>query len=108
MLLPTGLLDEIKKQALNFEVGSKGDRFSGGQQQKLAIARAFLKDTPILIMDEATASLDNTSQALVHNFLETKYRNGRTIIAVIHRLDLAPSFDRIIVLREGSIVEQGT
>jgi putative ABC transport system ATP-binding protein len=108
MLRPAGLLDEIKVQGLDFEVGSKGDRLSGGQQQKIAIARAFLKDTPILIMDEATASLDNTSQAMVQNYLQTSYKGRKTIISVIHRLDLAPSFDRIIVLQEGSVIEQGT
>lgn len=108
ILRPAGLLDEIKDLGLNFEVGSKGGRLSGGQQQKMAVARAFLKDTPILIMDEATASLDNTSQALIQQYLETKYKGEKTVIAVIHRLDLAPSFDRIVVLHEGSIVEQGT
>ena len=59
-------------------------------------------------MDEATASLDNKSQAMVHELLETKYKGTKTIIAVIHRLDLAPSFDRIIVMKAGSIIEQGT
>ncbi|HDO31420.1 MAG TPA: ATP-binding cassette domain-containing protein, partial [Desulfobacteraceae bacterium] len=81
---------------------------SGGQKQKVAIARALLKDTPILIMDEATSSLDNTSQARIQKLLETRYRGNKTIIAVIHRLDLAPSYDRIFVLKAGSLVEQGT
>ncbi len=102
------LLDEVLAIGLEFEVGSKGDRLSGGQKQKLAIARAFLKDAPILIMDEATASLDNTSQALIQNVLETDFRGRKTVIAVIHRLDLTPAFDRIIVLKAGRIVEQGT
>lgn len=102
------LLDEILAIGLEFEVGSKGDRLSGGQKQKLAIARAFLKDAPILIMDEATASLDNTSQALIQNLLETDFRGRKTVIAVIHRLDLTPAFDRILVLKAGRIVEQGT
>lgn len=103
-----GLLDEVLDIGLDFEVGSKGDRLSGGQKQKVAIARALLKDTPILIMDEATASLDNTSQAKIHELLETKYKGTKTIIAVIHRLDMASSYDRIIVLKAGSIIEQGT
>jgi ABC-type multidrug transport system fused ATPase/permease subunit len=103
-----GLLDEILDIGLDFEVGSKGDRLSGGQKQKVAIARALLKDTPILIMDEATASLDNKSQAKVHELLEKKYKGTKTIIAVIHRLDMASSFDKIIVLKAGSIIEQGT
>ncbi len=102
------LLDEVLEIGLEFEVGSKGDRLSGGQKQKLAIARAFLKDAPILIMDEATASLDNTSQARIQNLLETDFRGRKTIVAVIHRLDLTPAYDRIIVLKAGRIVEQGT
>ncbi|GAB4340374.1 MAG: hypothetical protein Kow0089_13960 [Desulfobulbaceae bacterium] len=103
-----GLLDEVLDIGLDFEVGSKGDRLSGGQKQKVAIARALLKDTPILIMDEATASLDNASQARIHQLLETKYKGVKTVIAVIHRLDLAPAFDRIMVMKNGSIIEQGT
>ena len=103
-----GLLDEVLDIGLDFEVGSKGDRLSGGQKQKVAFARAFLKDSPILIMDEATASLDNTSQARIQKLLQTKYRGNTTIIAVIHRLDLAPSYDRIFVLKDGSIIESGT
>lgn len=103
-----GLLDEILDIGLDFEVGSKGDRLSGGQKQKVAIARALLKDTPILIMDEATASLDNQSQALIQQLIETRYKGNKTIIAVIHRLDMTPSYDRIIVLKAGSIIEEGT
>ncbi len=102
------LLDEIMDIGLGFEVGSKGDRLSGGQKQKLAIARAFLKDAPILIMDEATASLDNTSQARIQGLLENEFKGNKTVIAVIHRLDLTPAYDRIIVLKAGRIVEQGT
>lgn len=102
------LLDEVLEIGLKFEVGSKGDRLSGGQKQKLAIARAFLKDAPILIMDEATASLDNTSQARIQEILETDFKNRKTVVAVIHRLDLTPAYDRIVVLKAGRIVEQGT
>ena len=103
-----GLLDEVMDIGLDFEVGSKGDRLSGGQKQKVAIARALLKDTPILIMDEATASLDNNSQARIHELLEKKYKGAKTIITVIHRLDMAPSYDRILVMKAGSIIEQGS
>ena len=102
------LLDEVMAIGLEFEVGSKGDRLSGGQKQKLAIARAFLKDAPILIMDEATASLDNTSQARIQGLLENEFKGKKTVIAVIHRLDLTPAYDRIVVLKAGRIVEQGT
>ncbi len=102
------LLDEVMHIGLDFEVGSKGDRLSGGQKQKLAIARAFLKDSSILIMDEATASLDNTSQARIQGLLENEFKGKKTVISVIHRLDLTPAYDRIIVLKAGRIVEQGT
>ena len=102
------LLDEVLDIGLDFHVGSKGDRLSGGQRQKVAIARALLKQTPILIMDEATASLDNISQARIQELLEERYRGQRTVVSVIHRLDLAPGYDRIMVLRNGSLVEQGT
>jgi putative ABC transport system ATP-binding protein len=103
-----GLLDEVLDIGLDFEVGSKGDRLSGGQKQKVAIARALLKDTPILIMDEATASLDNQSQAMIQKLIETRYKDKKTIIAVIHRLDMTPSYDRILVLKAGAMIEQGT
>ena len=103
-----GLLDEVLDIGLDFEVGSKGDRLSGGQKQKVAIARALLKDAPIMIMDEATASLDNRSQARIQGLLDTRYKGTKTIIAVIHRLDMTPSYDRIIVLKAGTIIEQGT
>jgi len=103
-----GLADDILDLGLDFEVGSQGDRLSGGQKQKVAIARAFLKKSSILIMDEATASLDNTSQAMIQQMLEKKYRGKKTIIAVIHRLDLAHRYDRIFVLKSGSLIEEGT
>ncbi len=103
-----GLLDEVMDIGLDFEVGSKGDRLSGGQKQKVAIARSLLKDTPVLIMDEATASLDNRSQARIQELLDTRYKGTKTIIAVIHRLDMTPSYDRIIVMKAGSIIEQGS
>lgn len=103
-----GLLDEILDIGLDFDVGSKGDRLSGGQQQKLAIARAFLRDTKILIMDEATASLDNASQTRIQGMLDNNFRGNKTIISVIHRLDLTPSYDKIYVLKNGSIIEQGS
>jgi len=103
-----GLLDEILDIGLDFDVGSKGDRLSGGQQQKLAIARSFLRDTKILIMDEATASLDNASQARIQETMDNNFRGNKTIISVIHRLDLTPSYDMIYVLKNGLIIEQGS
>lgn len=102
-----GLLDEILEIGLDFHVGSKGDRLSGGQKQKLALARSLLKQTPILILDEATASLDNTSQARIQKYIESTLKGNTTVIAVVHRLDMISGYDHIIVMKEGKIVESG-
>jgi putative ABC transport system ATP-binding protein len=101
------LLDEVLDIGLDFQVGSKGDRLSGGQKQKVALARALLKKPRILILDEATASLDNTSQARIQRLLETELKGVCTVVAVMHRLDMAGSYDRIEVLKSGKIVESG-
>ena len=92
---------------MQFQVGSKGDRLSGGQRQKLAIARAFLKTPRILIMDEATSGLDNNSQARIQNQLDTRWKKS-TVISVVHRLDITKTYDSIAVLKAGKIVEMGT
>ena len=102
-----GLLDEIFEIGLEFHVGSKGDRLSGGQKQKIALTRAFLKHAPLLILDEATASLDNSSQAQVQRYIDTNLKGKTTIIAVVHRLDLILGYDHILVMRAGKIVESG-
>ncbi len=102
-----GLLEEIIDLGLDFIVGSQGSHLSGGQKQKIAIARALLTDAPILIMDEATASLDNISQSMFQEYISTSLRD-KTIISIIHRLDLAHFYDRIIVMDNGAIVEDGT
>ena len=85
--------DDVIDAGLDYQVGSKGDRLSGGQQQKIALARAFLKEPEILIMDEATASLDNASQALIQRFIETQLKGKSTVVAVMHRLDALPSYE---------------
>ena len=102
-----GLLDEILEIGLDFHVGSKGDRLSGGQKQKVALARSLLKHTPILILDEATASLDNSSQAKIQKYIESQLKGNTTVIAVVHRLDMISGYDHIIVMKEGKIVESG-
>ena len=102
-----GLLDNIMEIGLDFHVGSKGDNLSGGQKQKIALARAFLKKSPILILDEATASLDNSSQAKIQRFIETKLHGNTTVIAVVHRLDMISGYDHILVMKDGKIVESG-
>ncbi|TRZ52147.1 ATP-binding cassette domain-containing protein [bacterium] len=106
-LLKKEEMDEVMNAGLDFEVGSKGDRLSGGQQQKIALARAFLKEPSILIMDEATAGLDNTSQAHIQRFIETQLKGKSTVVAVIHRLDILLSYDKILVMRLGRVVESG-
>jgi putative ABC transport system ATP-binding protein len=106
-LLTKEHLDEVIDAGLDYEVGSKGDRLSGGQQQKIALARAFLKEPLIMIMDEATASLDNASQALIQRFIETQLKGKSTVVAVMHRLDVLPSYDKILVMRSGRVVESG-
>ncbi|HEB69744.1 MAG TPA: ATP-binding cassette domain-containing protein [Desulfobulbus sp.] len=107
-LLAKDVLDDVLDVGLNFHVGSQGDRLSGGQKQKLAIARAFLRDTPIIFLDEATASLDNISQRRIQDVLETKQQEGKTVVAVIHRLENAALYDRIILLKNGVLLEEGT
>ncbi|MGB3211374.1 MAG: ATP-binding cassette domain-containing protein [Desulforhopalus sp.] len=102
-----GLLEEIIDLGLTFFVGSQGSHLSGGQKQKIAIARALLADTPVLIMDEATASLDNISQSMIQELISTSFKE-KTIISIIHRLDLAKFYDRIVVMDNGAIIETGT
>ena len=88
-------------------VGDRGYRLSGGEKQRLAIARLLLKDPAVMILDEATSHLDNEGEAAVQDALEAAMR-GRTAIVIAHRLTTVRSADRIVVLDEGRIVEQGT
>lgn len=108
LLIGEDLLETVVEIGMQFQVGSKGDRLSGGQRQKLAIARAFLKVPRILIMDEATSGLDNNSQARIQNQLDTRWKGKSTVIAVVHRLDITKTYDRIAVLKAGKIIEMGT
>ncbi len=88
-------------------IGDRGVRVSGGQRQRIAIARAIIKDAPILILDEATSALDTQSESNVQNAVE-KLRKGRTTVVVAHRLSTVLNADRIIVLDDGRIVQSGT
>ena len=89
------------------KIGTGGNLLSGGQRQRIAIARAFLRDAPILLMDEATSSLDSESESKVQHAMD-KLAKGRTTIVVAHRLSTVRKADKIIVLDKGKIVESGS
>jgi len=97
---------ETLPEGLETQVGDRGVKLSGGQRQRIAIARAFLKDAPILLLDEATAALDSESEEAIREALGRLMR-GRTVIAIAHRLATLRNFDRVIMLQGGRIIEDG-
>jgi ATP-binding cassette subfamily B protein len=97
---------ETLPEGLATMVGDRGVKLSGGQRQRIAIARAFLKDAPILLLDEATAALDSESEEAIREALGRLMR-GRTVIAIAHRLATLRSFDRVVMLQAGRIIEDG-
>ncbi|HHM0511256.1 TPA: ABC transporter ATP-binding protein, partial [Legionella pneumophila] len=88
-------------------VGEKGVKLSGGQRQRIAIARAILKNAPILILDEATSSLDSITEELIKQSLNSAMKN-RTVIVIAHRLSTLLSMDKIVVMDQGKIIELGS
>jgi ATP-binding cassette subfamily B protein len=97
---------ETLPDGLDTMVGDRGVKLSGGQRQRIAIARAFLKDSPILLLDEATAALDTESEEAIREALSRLMR-GRTVIAIAHRLATLRNFDRVVLLKAGKILEDG-
>lgn len=101
------LLDHTGRAGYDAHLGERGVKLSGGQRQRIALARAMLKDAPILVLDEATSALDSEVEAAIQTALDTAME-GKTVIAIAHRLSTISGMDRIIVLENGAIVEEGS
>jgi ABC-type multidrug transport system fused ATPase/permease subunit len=99
-------IDKLPQKYETF-VGERGVKLSGGERQRVAIARVILKNAPILVLDEATSSLDSESEALIQDALEVLMQ-GKTVVVIAHRLSTIMKMDRIVVMQAGSIVAQGT
>lgn len=102
VLAEAGLSERLKKHGLDFNVGERGSRLSGGQKQKVSITRALLRKRPILLLDEVTASLDEASTLTILQLLKSDLRDV-SVIAITHELDSIAEFDRVIALQEGEI-----
>ncbi|WP_224824296.1 ABC transporter ATP-binding protein [Cognatishimia sp. MH4019] len=101
------LKDHLGRPGYDAHLGERGVKLSGGQRQRIALARAILKDAPVLVLDEATSALDSEVEAAIQAALE-RVMEGKTVLAIAHRLSTLSQMDRIIVLDQGRIVEEGT
>ena len=99
-------IDELD-DGLDTVIGERGSLLSGGQRQRLAIARAFIKNAPIVILDEATSALDNKAEAVVQKAIDNLMKD-RTVFVIAHRLSTVQNADTIVVVNDGEIVEKGT
>jgi ATP-binding cassette subfamily B protein len=102
-----GLKDFMGREGYDAHLGERGVRLSGGQRQRIALARAILKDAPLLVLDEATSALDSEVEAQIQTALE-RVMEGKTVLAIAHRLSTIAHMDRIVVIDGGRIAEQGT
>lgn len=101
------LIDGKDRQGYQAHLGERGVKLSGGQRQRIALARAILKDAPVLVLDEATSALDSEVEASIQTSLY-EFMEGKTVLAIAHRLSTLSEMDRIIVMENGRIVEDGT
>jgi ATP-binding cassette subfamily B protein len=101
------LIDHRGRKGYGAYLGERGVKLSGGQRQRIALARAFLKDAPVLVLDEATSALDSEVEAAIQDTL-LDVMEGKTVIAIAHRLSTLSAMDRIVVLDQGRIAEDGT
>ena len=102
-----GLRDANGRTGYDVYLGERGVKLSGGQRQRIALARAFLKNAPILVLDEATSALDSEVEAAIQVALR-RVMEGKTVLAIAHRLSTIAEMDRIVVLDDGRIAEEGT
>ena len=100
------LIAQVMPEQWNTMIGENGSELSGGQRQRISIARAFLKDAPIILMDEATASLDVDNESLIQESI-SKLIENKTVLIIAHRMRTVDGVDKIVVLKEGVVAEQG-